>query len=79
MIEAHNLAKRFGDKRVFAGLDVDVPDGGFLLVTGANGSGKTTLLRILARLAAPTLGAAGACPRARRSVTWAMTRSSIAS
>ncbi len=56
MIEAHNLAKRFGDKRVFAGLDVDVPDGGFLLVTGANGSGKTTLLRILARLAAPTSG-----------------------
>jgi heme exporter protein A len=56
MIAARGLAKRFGDKRVFAGLDVDVPDGGFLLVTGPNGSGKTTLLRVLARLAAPTAG-----------------------
>ena len=56
MIEARGLAKRFGDRRVFAGVDVDLEDGGFLLVTGANGSGKTTLLRILARLAAPTAG-----------------------
>jgi heme exporter protein A len=56
MIAARGLAKRFGDKRVFAGVDLDVPDGGFLLVTGPNGSGKTTLLRVLARLAAPTAG-----------------------
>ncbi len=56
MIEAHGLAKRYGDRRVFKNLDVELPDGGFLLVTGANGSGKTTLLRILARLAAPTAG-----------------------
>ncbi len=56
MIAARGLAKRFGDKRVFAGLDVDLPDGGFLLVTGPNGSGKTTLLRVLARLAAPSAG-----------------------
>jgi heme exporter protein A len=56
MIRARGLAKRYGDRRVFAGLDVELPDGGFLLVTGANGSGKTTLLRVLARLAAPTAG-----------------------
>ncbi len=56
MIAARGLAKRFGDKRVFAGIDVALPDGGFLLVTGPNGSGKTTLLRVLARLAAPTAG-----------------------
>jgi heme exporter protein A len=56
VIQARALAKRFGDRRVFAGLDVDVPDGGFLLVTGPNGSGKTTLLRVLAGLAAPTAG-----------------------
>jgi heme exporter protein A len=56
MITAAGLAKRFGDRRVFSGIDVDLPAGGFLLVTGPNGSGKTTLLRILARLAAPTAG-----------------------
>jgi ABC-type multidrug transport system ATPase subunit len=56
VIAAHGLAKRFGDKRVFAGVDLEVPEGGFLLVTGPNGSGKTTLLRVLARLAAPSAG-----------------------
>jgi heme exporter protein A len=56
VIAAHGLAKRFGDKRVFTGVDLEVPAGGFLLVTGPNGSGKTTLLRVLARLAAPTAG-----------------------
>ncbi len=56
MIRARGLSKRFGDKRVFDGLDLDVPRGGFLLVTGPNGSGKTTLLRVLAQLAAPTRG-----------------------
>jgi heme exporter protein A len=56
MIRAHALSKRYGERRVFAGLDIDVPDGGFLLVTGPNGSGKTTLLRVLAGLAAPSGG-----------------------
>jgi ABC-type multidrug transport system ATPase subunit len=56
VIAARGLAKRFGDRRVFSGVDLDLERGGFLLVTGPNGSGKTTLLRILARLAAPTAG-----------------------
>jgi heme exporter protein A len=56
VISAHGLAKRYGDKRVFAGIDLELEDGGFLLVTGPNGSGKTTLLRVLARLAAPSAG-----------------------
>ncbi|MGZ4354074.1 MAG: ABC transporter ATP-binding protein, partial [Gaiellaceae bacterium] len=56
MIRARQLAKRYGDHRVFRDLDVDVAAGGFLLVTGPNGSGKTTLLRVLAGLAAPSSG-----------------------
>jgi heme exporter protein A len=56
VITARGLAKRYGDRRVFAGVDLEVADGGFLLVTGPNGSGKTTLLRVLAQLAAPTAG-----------------------
>ena len=56
MITARGLAKRYGELRVFAGVDLDLAAGGFLLVTGPNGSGKTTLLRVLAGLAAPTSG-----------------------
>jgi heme exporter protein A len=56
VIRARQLAKRYGDKRVLRGLDLDVPRGGFVLVTGPNGSGKTTLLRVVAGLAAPSGG-----------------------
>ncbi|HET7136959.1 MAG TPA: ABC transporter ATP-binding protein [Gaiellaceae bacterium] len=56
MIRGRGLAKRYGDRRVFAGIDVELADGDTLLVTGANGSGKTSLLRILARLALPSAG-----------------------
>jgi ABC-type multidrug transport system ATPase subunit len=56
MIRARGLGRRFGDKRVLAGVDLDVARGDFLLVTGANGSGKTTLLRLVAGLIVPTSG-----------------------
>jgi ABC-type multidrug transport system ATPase subunit len=56
VIRARELSKRFGDKRVLDGLELEVPHGGFVLVTGPNGSGKTTLLRLCAGLAAPTSG-----------------------
>ena len=56
MIRARGLAKRFGEREVLRGIDVDVPEGGFLLVTGRNGSGKSTLLRLFAGLLAPTEG-----------------------
>ena len=56
MIIARGVGKRFGEKRVLRGVDLDVPDGGFAVVTGANGSGKTTLLRICAGLALPSEG-----------------------
>ncbi len=56
MIRARGLGKRFGEKRVLRGVDLDLPRGGFLVVTGPNGSGKTTLLRICAGLAVPSEG-----------------------
>lgn len=56
MITARRLEKRFGEKEVLGGIDVEVPAGGFLLVTGRNGSGKSTLLRLFAGLLAPSAG-----------------------
>ena len=56
MIRASGLAKRYGRKRIFEGLELEVERGGFVLVTGPNGSGKTTLLRVVAGLAYPSAG-----------------------
>jgi heme exporter protein A len=56
VLTAHRLGKRYGEKRVLRRIDLDLPRGGFLVVTGANGAGKTTLLRICAGLAQPTEG-----------------------
>ena len=56
MLTAHRLGKRYGEKRVLRRIDLELPRGGFLLITGPNGAGKTTLLRICAGLAQPTEG-----------------------
>jgi heme ABC exporter ATP-binding subunit CcmA len=56
VIRARGLVKRYGDRRVLAGVDVTLDRGELLLVTGPNGSGKTTLLRVLAGLVAPNGG-----------------------
>src|SRR5439155_18749894 len=56
VIRARGLAKRYGAKRIFDGLELDVERGGFVVVTGPNGSGKTTLLRLAAGLILPSAG-----------------------
>jgi ABC-type multidrug transport system ATPase subunit len=56
VITARKLGKRFGDKRVLRGVDLDIEDGAFAVVTGPNGSGKTTLLRLCAGLMLPSEG-----------------------
>ncbi len=56
MIHARGVGRRYGRKHVLRDLDLDLPGGGFLLVTGPNGSGKTTLLRMIVGLAVPTSG-----------------------
>ena len=56
MIQARDLGRRFGSKRVIRDLDLEVRAGELLLVTGPNGSGKSTLLALMAGLLAPTEG-----------------------
>lgn len=48
-IELHGITKHYGANRVFSGLDLTIPAGGFHVLVGRNGSGKSTLLRILMR------------------------------
>jgi heme ABC exporter ATP-binding subunit CcmA len=56
VLTARGLGKRYGEKRVLREIDLELPRGGFLVVTGPNGVGKTTLLRVCAGLAQPTEG-----------------------
>jgi heme exporter protein A len=56
VIRARGLEKRYGEKRILRGVELDVAAHDFLVVTGPNGSGKTTLLRLCAGLAAPSRG-----------------------
>ena len=45
VIEAHGLAKSFGNKKLFENLDFVLPPNGIVGVIGPNGAGKTTLFR----------------------------------
>jgi ABC-type multidrug transport system ATPase subunit len=56
VVHARGLERRFGEKEVLRGVDLELAAGGFLLVTGRNGSGKSTLLRLVAGLLRPTGG-----------------------
>jgi len=56
VIQARDLGRRFGSKRVLRDLDLEVRAGELLLVTGPNGSGKSTLLSLMAGLLVPTEG-----------------------
>ncbi|MGM9853531.1 MAG: energy-dependent translational throttle protein EttA [Muribaculaceae bacterium] len=47
VIEAHGLAKSFGNKKLFENLDFVLPPNGIVGVIGPNGAGKTTLFRLI--------------------------------
>lgn len=55
-ISFRGIGKRFGDKTVLDGIDLDVPAGQFLAIIGKSGCGKSTLLRLLTGLDQPTSG-----------------------
>src|SRR5205085_715537 len=58
MIEADDLAKRFGDVEAVRQVTFTAPDGAITGLLGPNGAGKTTTLRMISTLVAPTRGAA---------------------
>jgi ABC-2 type transport system ATP-binding protein len=46
-IEVHGLRKRYGDREVVQGIDLDVQRGELVAILGPNGAGKTTTVEIL--------------------------------
>lgn len=55
-IKIKNLTKRFGDVSAVHNLNLEVKEGGFLVLLGPSGCGKTTTLRCIAGLASPDEG-----------------------
>ena len=47
VIEAHHVAKAFGDKLLFDDLNFTLPPNGIVGVIGPNGAGKTTLFKLI--------------------------------
>lgn len=55
-IGVRHLVKRFGERQVLHGLDLDIAPGEFIAIVGRSGCGKSTLLRLLAGLDGVTDG-----------------------
>ncbi len=55
-IVIHDLTLRFGARIIFAGLNLTVAPGAFVVLLGTSGVGKSSLLKIVAGLARPTGG-----------------------
>jgi multiple sugar transport system ATP-binding protein len=49
-VRVRQLKKAYGAMEVIHGLDVDIPDGEFVVLVGPSGCGKSTLLRMIAGL-----------------------------
>ncbi|MCW5719803.1 MAG: sn-glycerol-3-phosphate ABC transporter ATP-binding protein UgpC [Devosia sp.] len=49
-VEIRNVAKSFGPTDIIRNVNVEVPDGAFVVLVGPSGCGKSTLLRMIAGL-----------------------------
>lgn len=60
MLQIKNLTfdvtEEKGQKQIIKGLNLDVDEGKFIVITGPNGSGKSTLAKLIAGIQAPTSG-----------------------
>ena len=62
-VKIRDLVKAYGGLQVVHGVNVDIPDGEFVVLVGPSGCGKSTLLRMLAGLEAISGGTISIGPR----------------
>ena len=56
MIEVKNLTKSYKDCIAINNVDLSIPTGRFVVITGRSGSGKSTLLKCMSGLITPSDG-----------------------
>ena len=56
VVEVQNLAKSYGEKQIFSGVDFTIERGDRVALVGVNGAGKSTLIRMLAGMEPPSIG-----------------------
>ena len=56
VINAQDVAKAFGDRLLYEGLNFSLPPGGIIGIIGPNGAGKTTLFRMITGQDQPDAG-----------------------
>ncbi|MDD4216610.1 MAG: ABC-F family ATP-binding cassette domain-containing protein [Bacteroidales bacterium] len=56
-LQAENISKRYGEKLLFEGIDINISQNQKIALIAKNGTGKTTLLNILGGLDTPDSGA----------------------
>ncbi len=56
VIEAHGVAKAFGDKLLYENLEFNLPKAGIVGIIGPNGAGKTTLFKMITGQLKPDAG-----------------------
>lgn len=70
VVVGRNIQRRFGDRAVLNGIDIELGRGEFVALLGPSGTGKTTLLRILAGLDTGNTGELSLPPRGRRAIVF---------
>ena len=55
-VQLKNVEKTFNKNKVLKGINVEVPDGSFMVMVGPSGCGKSTLLKVISGVYKPSAG-----------------------